>query len=247
MSTSAFGIEHGYEVSKSQTGVFSKAEPTDAERRHKRQVTGAAVGTGGAVAGTGVLLGTKMPEHSHYNKKTRKYLHSLPAGEHDVPTKMLAHRPRKLGARKQQTAYVATMARERPLASFHSSPVPVTRYKGGHVIQRDSAHTVMANAMKGRTTRIKIEDAPGHRPTRRTGEELVRRGQMKYQQKRLKQNFNLSEKKIAEKAKVYTKASRKANTAKRPHGVVEEKFKFHPNKFGPKQLLGAGKNIARAV
>lgn len=232
---SPFGVDHG---------EFSKLD--DRQKKTAEIAGGTAVGAGAVGVAAHQI---HMPEHSHYDKKTRKYLHSLPAGEHDVPTKMLAKRPRKLGARKQQTPYVATMAKERPLASFHSSPVPVTRYKGGHVIQRDSAHSVMANAMKGRTTRIKIEDAPGHRPTRRSGEELVRRGQMRFQEQRLKRNFNIGEKKIKAKAGQYKTSSRKANTAKRPHGVVEEQLKYNPKKFGVKTALGIkrAKNLAAVV
>ena len=207
-----------------------------------------AAGGTAAVGGVG-LAATKIPEHSHYDKKTRKYLHSLPAGEHEVPTAMLGKRPRKLGARKQQAPYVAAMAQERPLESFHASPVPITRYKGkGHpTIQRDNAHSVMANAMKGRTTKIKIEDAPGYRPNRRTGEELVRRGQSRYQQRRLRLHTNLSEKAIEGIRGKYTDKSRAANTAKRPHGVVEESLKFNPKKYKVAQAIGRTKNLAAVV
>lgn len=229
--TSAFGVEHSDGFAKAST-----------EPNHTKRNTTAAAGVAG-VGTAGVLAGTKIPEHSHYSKETRKYIKGLPAGVHEVDTKMLAKRPRKLGARKQQTPYVAAMAQERPLESFKGSPVPITRYKNG-IIQRDNAHSVMANAMKGRKTTIKIEDAPGHRPTRRTGEELVRRGQMKYQEKRLKRSFNLPEKKIEAARSKYKPSSRAANTHKRPHGVVEDRFKVHPQKFGVKQFLGAGKNVA---
>lgn len=224
---SAFGIDHAALISKA----------TD---RQKHVAEGAAA-TG--AAGTAVALGTKMPEHSHYDKKTRAHIKSLPAGVHEVDTAMLAKRPRKLGARKQQRAYVAAMAQERPEASFKASPVPITRYKDG-VIQRDNAHSVMANAMKGRKTTIKIEDAPGYRPSRRTGEELIRRGQMRYQQHRLKAHTNLSEDAIEGLRGKYKDSSRKANTAKRPHGVTEDTLKYHPKPFKLKRALGAGKNIA---
>ena len=239
---SAFGVQHGGEISKAEA----------AERDHtKRNV---AIG-GTAVAGTGaVALGTKIPEHSHYDKKTRKYLHSLPAGEHDIPTKMLGQKnPRKLGARKNQTGYVAAMAHERPEHTY--SPVPVTRYKGkgNPTIQRDNAHSVMAHAMKGRkTVRIKIEDAPGYKPNRRTGEELIRRGQAKYQQRRLKAHTDIGDKKIEQLRGGYTKGQRKANTSKRPHGVVEEGFKHSPKPYGVKQAfarpnLKSAAKIARTV
>jgi len=235
MSLSAFGIDHG--------DIYKAEDPN----RKKKQAAAAAGGTA-AVGGVG-LAATKIPEHSHYDKKTRKYLHSLPAGEHEVPTAMLGKRPRKLGARKQQAPYVAAMAQERPLESFHASPVPITRYKGkGHpTIQRDNAHTVMANAMKGRTTRIKIEDAPGYRPNRRTADELVRRGQSKYQQRRLRLHTNLSEKAIEGIRGKYTDKSRAANTAKRPHGVVEESLKYNPKKYGVGRAVGRAKNLAAVV
>lgn len=236
MSHSAFGIDHG-DISK-------------AENSHKKEAV--AVGATGA-AGVGVAAGTKMPEHSHYSRKTRKYLKSLPAGEHEVDTKILMHKPRKLGARKQQTPYVAAMAQERPykhdperphLKSFDESPVPITRYKDG-VIQRDNAHSVMANAMKNRKTKIKIEDAGGYRPSRRTGEELVRRAQSRYQQHRLKGNTNLSDKKIESIRGAYTDASRKANTAKRPHGAVEEGFRVAKKPFGIARALSFAKKDSR--
>ena len=215
--TSAFGIDHG-DISKA----------TDREKK--------AVAGGVAAAGATGLVATKtyMPEHSHYSKETRAHLKSLPAGVHEVDTEMLMHRPRKLGARKQQRPYVAAMAQERPTPY---SPVPITRYKDG-VIQRDNAHSVMANAMKGRKTLVKIEDAPGYRPSRRTGEELIRRGQMRYQQHRLKQNTNLSDKKIDSIRAKYKDSSRKANTTKRPHGVVEEGFKASTKPFGAARALG---------
>ena len=231
---SAFGVDHG--------GI-SKAE----DPNRKKQV---AVAAGGTAAAGGVgLAATKIPEHSHYDRKTRAYLHSLPAGEHEVPTAMLGKRPRKLGARKQQAPYVAAMAQERPLESFHASPVPITRYKGKGkpVIQRDNAHTVMANAMKGRNTRIKIEDAPGYRPNRRTGEELVRRGQSRYQQRRLKLHTNLSEKAIEGIRGKYKDSSRAANTHKRPHGVVEDTLKFNPKKYSVARAVGRTKNLAAVV
>ena len=234
MSTSAFGVEHG---------IFSKAEK---EPDHtKRNV---AIGAGGtaAVGGT-ALAATKIPEHSHYDKKTRKYLHSLPAGEYDLPTKMLAKNPRKLGARKNQKGYVAAMAQERPEHTY--SPVPITRYKGkGHpTIQRDNAHSVMAHSMLGRkTVRVKIEDAPGYKPHRMTGEELIRRGQGKYQQRRLRQNTKLPKKKIERLVDTYTNKQRKANTAKRPHGVVEESFKMSKQPYGLRTAVQNPKKIAQA-
>jgi hypothetical protein len=232
MSISAFGVDHGDQVSKAE------------EDHRKRNV---AVGAGATGAGTAAVLGgTKIPEHSHYDKKTRKYLHSLPAGEHDIPTKMLGKKnPRKLGARKQQRSYVAAMAQERPLHTY--GPVPITRYKGkGHqTIQRDNAHSVMAHSMKGRkTVRVKIEDAPGYRPNRRTGEELVRRGQAKYQQRRLKQHTNISDKKIKRLVSEYKPESRKANTAKRPHGVVEETLSYSKKPYNLKRAIRAGKNVS---
>lgn len=233
---SAFGVEHGGEISKM----------TQEQKKKSAVAGGTAAGVG--AAGYGATR-VHMPEHSHYDKKTRAALHKLPAGVHEVDTKMLATRPRKLGARKQQTPYVAAMAKERPVESFRNSPVPVTRYKGGHVIQRDNAHSVMANAMKGRKTTIKIEDAPGHRPTRRAGEELVRRGQMRYQQRRLKRNFNIGEKKIEQHVARYKPSSRAANTAKRPHGVTEDTLNYNPKKYGVKAALGIkrAKNIAMVV
>ena len=97
----------------------------------------------------------------------------------------------------------------------------------------------MANAMKGRTTRIKIEDAPGYRPNRRTGEELVRRGQTRYQQRRLRLHTNLSEKAIEGIRGKYTDKSRAANTAKRPHGVVEDTLKYNPKKYEVAQSDGS--------
>jgi hypothetical protein len=233
---SPFGVDHG---------SISKAEGRP-ERKKQAAAAGTAAGVG--AAGYGATR-VHMPEHSHYSKETRAALHKLPPGVHEVDTKMLAKRPRKLGARRQQTPYVATMAKERPVESFKSSPVPVTRYKGGHVIQRDSAHSVMANAMKDRKTTIKIEDAPGHRPTRPAGEELVRRGQMRYQQRRLKRNFNIGEKGIERKAAKYKASSRKFNTAKRPHGVTEETFSYNPKKLKAKAALGIkrAKNVAMVV
>ena len=215
--TSAFGIEHDFNVSKM----------TDKQKKQ------AAVGAGG-VAAVGAASQVKIPEHSHYDKKTRAHIASLPPGVHEVDTKMLATRPRKLGARKNQKGYVATMAHERP-APY--SPVPITRYKDG-IIQRDNAHSVMANAMKGRKTLVKIEDAPGYRPHRKAGEELIRRGQMRYQQRRLKQSFNLPEKKQAKLRSTYTSKQRIANTTKRPHGVVEEGFKLPRHPYGVKTALG---------
>ena len=218
--TSAFGIEHG--------GI-SKAEEDDKKRK-------AVAGTAGVAAGVGVgavAANAKIPEHSHYSKKTRKTLKKLPPGVHEVDTKMLAKKPRKLGSRKQQRAYVASMAQERPTPY---SPVPITRYKDG-IIQRDNAHSVMANAMKGRKTLIQIEDAPGYRPRRRAGEELVRRGQARYQQRRLKRHMNLPEKKIEALRSSYKESSRKANTAKRPHGVIEPDFKFAKKPYGVKEAL----------
>jgi len=220
MSTSAFGVDHGDE--------FSKAEE---DHRRRNTAIGAGAGAGGAAL---VATQTHMPEHSHYSRSTRKYINSLPAGVHEVDTKMLAKRPRKLGARKQQAPYVAAMAQERPTPY---SPVPITRYKDG-VIQRDNAHSVMANAMKGRKTLIHVEDAEGYRPSRRTGEELGRRAQMRYQQHRLKQHMNLSDKQIDSIKAKYKTASRAANTAKRPHGVVEEGFKVAQHPFGVKRALG---------
>lgn len=233
MSLSAFGIDHG---------EISKAED------HRKRNTAIAAGGTGAV-GAGALAATKIPEHSHYDKKTRAHLHSLPAGEHEVPTAMLAKKPRKLGARKQQAPYVAAMAQERPIESFNSSPVPITRYQGkGHpTIQRDNAHTVMANAMKGRTTRIKIEDAPGYRPNRRAGEELVRRGQSRFQQRRLRLHTSLSESAIEGIRGKYKDKSRAANTAKRPHGVTEDTLKFNPKKYGVGRAVGRAKNLAAVV
>lgn len=229
--TSPFGVDHGGEISKAEAK----------EREKKKAIgTGAVVAGGTGVGTAAVLGGTHMPEHSHYDKKTRKKLHSLKPGVHEVDTKMLSTRPRKLGARKQQTPYVAAMAQERPTPY---APVPVTRYKGGHVIQRDSAHSVMANSMKGRKTLIKIEDAPGHRPTRRTGEELVRRGQMRFQEQRLKRNVKIGDKKIKGHVKNYKASSRKANTTKRPHGVVEEAFKYSEKPYGVKTALKGAKNI----
>jgi len=217
---SAFGVDHGGEVSKLD------------DQQKKQAAAGTAVGVGGAAAASQV----RVPEHSHYNKKTRAYLHTLPAGVHEVDTAMLGKRPRKLGARKQQTPYVAAMAQERP-APY--SPVPITRYKGDKgVIQRDNAHSVMANAMKGRKTTIKIEDSPHHRPVRPAGEEAVRRLQGRYQQRRLRQNTNLSEKKINQHVKAYKPSSRKANTTKRPHGVIEDQIKSSRHKYGAKVALG---------
>jgi len=225
---SAFGVDHHFEVSKAD-------EVKRPEDNTKRNV---AIGAGAAgVGGTAVLAGTKMPEHSHYSRKTRKYLNSLPAGVHEVDTKILAKKPRKLGARKQQAPYVAAMAQERPTPY---SPVPITRYKDG-IIQRDNAHSVMANNMKGRKTTIKIEDADGYRPSRRTGEELVRRAQSRYQQSRLKRHTNLSEKKIEGIRAKYKDKSRIANTTKRPHGVVEEGFKVAQKPFGVKRALSFAK------
>jgi len=226
---SAFGISHG---------EISKAEQRKEDEKHTGR--NVAIGGGATVAGgTAVAMGTKIPEHSHYSKKTRKYINNLPPGVHEVDTKMLAKKPRKLGARKQQTSYVAAMAHERP-APY--SPVPITRYKDG-VIQRDNAHSVMANAMKGRKTLIKIEDAPGYRPRRRTGEELVRRAQGRYQQRRLKQNFNLSERAIQGHIKNYKPKNRAKNTAKRPHGVVEDTLKYSTKPYKLKRAIKAGKNI----
>jgi hypothetical protein len=211
---SAFGVEHGDEVSKAESKGFKR----DGKMSNSEKGAAAAAGAGATGA---VATKTTLPEHSHYSKKTRKYIQSLEPGVHEVDTKMLAKKPRKLGARRQQTPYVAAMAQERPTPY---SPVPITRYKDG-VIQRDNAHSVMANAMKGRKTTIKVEDAPGYRPRRRTGEELVRRGQRNYQQLRLKRSFNMSEKQIEAQRARYKDSSRKANTSKRPHGVVEEGFK----------------------
>ena len=217
---SAFGVDHGGEVSKLD------------DRQKKQAAAGTAVGVGGAAAASQV----RVPEHSHYDKKTRAYIHSLPAGVHEVDTKMLGKRPRKLGARKQQTPYVAAMAKERPTPY---SPVPITRYKGDKgVIQRDNAHSVMANAMKGRKTVIQIEDHPGHRPVRPAGEEGIRRLQSRYQQRRLKQNTNLSEKQINRHVQSYKPSARKANTTKRPHGVVETAVKGSRHKYGAKVALG---------
>lgn len=218
---SAFGVDHG-DISK-------------LDDKQKKQVAVGAAGTAGVVGAGAAATQLKLPEHSHYSKKTRKHLKSLPAGEHEVPTKMLAKKPRKLGARKQQRAYVAAMAQERPAHTY--PPVPITRYKDG-VIQRDSAHSVMSNAMKGRKTKILIEDSDGYRPSRKAGEELVRRGQSRFQQRRLKQHTNLSEDAIETLRSTYKKSSRKANTSKRPHGVVEEGFKSSKNPYGVKRALG---------
>lgn len=241
MKYSAFGVDHG--------GEISKAETAQKDRKKNVAIGAGAVGATGAAGTAGVLAGTKMPEHSHYDRKTRKYLHSLPAGEHDIPTKMLGKKnPRKLGARRQQRSYVAAMAQERPLHTY--SPVPITRYKGkgSPTIQRDNAHSVMAHSMKGRkTVRVKIEDAPGYRPTRRTGEELVRRTQAKYQQRRLKKHTNISEKKINSLVGDYKPKSREKNTAKRPHGVVEEQLSYSKKPFKLKSVVRAGKNVSHIV
>lgn len=223
MSVSAFGVYHGGDISKM----------TDKEK--------AAAGVGGVAAAGVVATQTKMPEHSHYSKDTRKYIKSLPAGVHEIDTKKLAKKPRKLGARKQQAPYVAAMAQERPTPY---SPVPITRYKDG-VIQGDNAHSVMANSMKGRKTLVKIEDADGYRPSRRTGEELVRRGQSKYQERRLKKYTGLSEKKIEGIRAQYKDSSRKANTHKRPHGVVEEGFKMSKKPFGVARAIGIAKSESK--
>lgn len=219
--TSAFGIDHG--------GV-SKAASDDDKKK-------AAAVAGGGVATAAVLGGTKMPEQSHFSRSTRAHLKKLPPGVHEVDTKMLQKRPRKLGARKQQAPYVAAMAQERPTPY---SPVPITRYKDGPV-QRDNAHSVMANSMKGRKTLIKIEDADGYRPSRRTGEELVRRAQGKYQEHRLKRHTDLPEKKINSIKSQYKPSSRAANTSKRPHGVVEEGFKMSKKPYGIKRALSIAK------
>jgi hypothetical protein len=236
--TSAFGIDHdsAVQVSKRETSGFKRDKKLSGS-----EATAAAAGATGT-AGVAAAK-TSLPEHSHYSRKTRKYLKSLPAGEHEVDTKMLAKRPRKLGARKQQTPYVAAMAQERPLPY---SPVPITRYKDG-IIQRDNAHSVMANAMKGRKTTIKLEDAPGFRPRRKTGEELVRRGQMKFQEQRLKRNFNLPEKKIEQHRGKYKASSRAANTHTRPHGVVEEKFKYADSPYTLKRAIKQGKNLTHIL
>ena len=219
MSDSAFGIDHG----------ISKADDTK-----KKAVVAGGTATAATAA---VAAGTRMPEHSHFSAETRAHLRSLPAGTHEVDTKMLMKRPRKLGARKQQAPYVAAMAQERP-APY--SPVPITRYKDG-MIQRDNAHSVMANTMKGRKTLVKIEDAEGYRPSRRTGEELVRRAQMKYQEHRLKAHADLPEHKIEAIRGKYKPASRIANTSKRPHGVVEEGFKVAHKPFGVARALAFAK------
>lgn len=233
MSMSAFGVDHG--------GI-SKAESTGFKRDKKMSNSEKGAAGAAGVAGTAAVAGkTTLPEHSHYSKKTRKYIQSLPPGTHEVDTKMLAKKPRKLGARKQQTPYVAAMARERPTPY---SPVPVTRYKDG-VIQRDNAHSVMANAMKGEKTTIKVEDADGYRPRRRTGEEVVRRGQRTFQQARLKRNFNIGEKKMAAHQAKYKDSSRKANTHKRPHGVVEESFKVANKQHPASKVVHAARNAKK--
>lgn len=229
---SAFGIDHG-DISKA-----------DGFKRDKK-LSGSEAAAGAAAGGAGVGLGAtkvRMREHSHYSKKTQKKLKKLPPGTHEVPTKWLAKKPRKLGARRQQRSYVAAMAQERPVESFKNSPVPITRYKDG-IIQRDNAHSVMANAMKGRKTTIKIEDAPGYRPTRPAGEELVRRAQSKYQERRLKAHTNLPEKKIEALRGKYKESSRRANTHKRPHGVVEDTFKYRKKKYNAKAAFKAGKHV----
>lgn len=231
MNTSAFGVEHG---------EFSKAE----QRKEDHTARNVAVGTAG-VGGAGyAATRTYMPEHSHYSKKTRKELKKLPPGIHEIDTKKLQKKPRKLGARTQQRSYVAAMARERPADTY--GPVPVTRYKDG-IIQRDGAHTVMAHAMQGKKVKIKIEDAPGYRPRRRTGEELIRRGQSRYHQGRLKKHTKISGRHIDRLVSEYKDSSRKKNTAKRPHGVVEEAFKYSDKKYGAKTALKAGKNLTKIV